>query len=427
MIKINSVIFATVLFWGTLSAQNKPFQSFESALLAQDRYPAGLNSVDWFPDDLEVQGVTNDGANWFFTITNQGDSWWDADPTDGYLWRIPKGVPLSGDVRNKPGVLQAKASDIPELRNGKHVHWGDPDHVRFEGVDYILVPIYTVVACFRADNLKYINYANFDDKAFGGWCAIGSDMGLYSSPNNTTTVVRYEVDWKKLTTPNSTEHKALSDPKSFPLIQADGSPLYMTDMQGGEFSSTGEMLYLVSGRGYCKGKGAPWSPRDGIHAIKTEDWREVARSVRIPSKTNYFSYEYDPTCVSFSNCPTGVGGTDTPEGLTFWDLEDGSAPGIRGSLHVLHDRYLIGGTGCDDELTFHHFSTKVYVKPNATGGPGLLGRPDHEFGKFRDAINYYPIWNGARIILRPGEYSTGPITINKRVQITSEGGAAKIK
>lgn len=420
-------LFQSVFILGIVQAQNQPLQHFESAFLAQDRYPAGLNSVDWFPDDLEVQGVTNDGANWFFTITNQGDLWWDAAPTDGYLWRIPKGVPLSGDVRNKPGVLQAKASDIPELFNFKHVHWGDPDHVRFEGVDYILVPIYSIVACFRADNLKYINYATFDEKVDGGWCAVGVDMKLYSSANNPSSVVGYEVNWSKLTDKNNTDHELLSNPQAINLYQEDGSLLNLTDMQGGEFTPNGEMLYLVSGRGYCLGEGTPWSPHDGIHAIRTIDWREIGRSVKNNTPTNFFSYNYDPTCVSFFDCPTGLGGADTPEGLTFWDLEDGSAPSIRGSLHVLHDRYLVGGSGCDDELTLHHYSKYVFVDKNATSGPGLLGRRDHPFKTFPDAINYYPIWDGAHIVLRPGDYPTGGITLNKRLLITAEGGTATIK
>jgi hypothetical protein len=408
----------------SLTAQNTPLQNFESAYLAQNRYPNRLNSVDWFPDDLEVQGVTNDGVNWFFTIVNQGSSMFSTEVTEGMLWKIPKGVDLQGNVKNKPGVLQVKATDISELKNAGHFHWGDPDRATYKGVDYILVPIYGIVACFRAGDLKYLNYAAFDGNVSGGWCAVGKDNALYSSANNPTSVVRYEVDWEKLV--NTKQHDALSNPQSIALKQANGSPLYMTDMQGGEFTPSGEMLYLVSGRGECLGSGAPWSPRDGIHAIRTDTWTQVEQSVKNSEAKNFFSYDYDPTCLSFFDCPTGSG-THTPEGLTFWDLEDGGAPGIRGSLHVLVDRYTVGGSGCDDELIFHHFSTKVFVAQNAGNGPGLLGRRDNPFKTFNEAINYYPIWNGARLVLKPGDYPTGGITLNKRMLITSEGGAAVIR
>lgn len=382
--------------------------------------------MDWFPDDLEVQGVTNDGANWYFTVVNQS-----TPPTEAYLWRIPKGVPLDGNVVGKPGVKMTKFSEVAELNMSGHVHWGDLDHVLFEGVDYLLIPIYSVVACFRAADLKYLNYANFDGNVSGGWCAVGADMGLYASANDPTSIIRYEVDWKKLV--STKEHdNVLTNPQAFPMTKSDGSPLYMTDMQGGEFTPSGEMLYLVSGRGACLEwlgiPGAAWSPRDGIHAIATENWREIGQSVKSAGPNDHFSYKYDPTCIvcTILGAPVG-GGTDTPEGLTFWDLEDGSAPGIRGSLHVLHDRYLFGSTNCDDALFLHHYSTKLFVDHNTLGGPGLQGRIDHPFKTFPDAINYYPIWDGAHIILRTGEYPTGGITLNKRLLITSEGGASTIR
>ena len=408
----------------SMFAQNVPLQNFESAYLAQNRYPNRLNSVDWFPDDLEVQGVTNDGANWFFTIVNQGSSLFSTTVTEGMLWRIPKGVDLNKDVLGKPGVKRVKATDIPELKSGGHFHWGDPDHVIHNGIGYILVPIYSIVACFRASDLEYINYAKFDNNVSGGWCAVGKDKALYASANSPTEIVRYEVDWDRLV--GTKEHDLLSSPKTIALKQPNGSPLYMTDMQGGEFTPSGEMLYLVSGRGECLGNGAPWSPRDGIHAIRTDTWTQVAQSVKNSEAKNFFSYDYDPTCLSFFDCPTGSG-THTPEGLTFWDLEDGGAPGIRGSLHVLVARYTVGGTGCDDELIFHHFSTNVFIDKNAGNGPGLLGRRDTPFKTFNEAINYYPIWNGAHLVLKPGDYPTGGITLNKRMLVTSEGGAATIK
>ena len=45
-----------------VGAQNQPLIHYESAYLAQNRYPNGASALDWFPDDYEIQGVTNDGA-----------------------------------------------------------------------------------------------------------------------------------------------------------------------------------------------------------------------------------------------------------------------------------------------------------------------------------------------------------------------------
>src|SRR5215510_13121366 len=71
-----------------VAAQNRPSSHYEAALLAEADYPSGVSAMDWFPDDYEVQGVANDGKNWFFTIVDQ-------DQTHGILWRIPKAVPLN--------------------------------------------------------------------------------------------------------------------------------------------------------------------------------------------------------------------------------------------------------------------------------------------------------------------------------------------
>lgn len=408
------------LLWtnGT-KAQNLPLTQYESAYLAQDIYPNGASALDWFPDDYEVQGVTNDGSNWFFTIVDQ-------DKTHGIMWRIPKSIPLNGNVKGKPGVYSVNYNTIPELKTNNFWHWGDPDHLRFDGIDYILVPVNTptpAILCFRASNLAYVNYTWLDTSipGGGGWCAVGVDNDLYVSADDPNSIVRYDVDWKTLI--STKNHNVAKFLKNYPLTKADGSKLELTDLQGGEFTPSGEMLYLVSGRGKCFGNGADWTPRDGIHAIETQNWRELAQSAKNSDPKNHFSYDYDPTC---KYCLTG-GGTDTPEGLTFWDLDDGSASGVRGTLHVLVDYYTIGGLRCDDKLYFHHFSPKVYADAASKAGPGLLGRKDHPFTSFGDAVNYYPIWSGAQLVLRPGVYTGKGMVINKRVKIGSEGGMAVIK
>jgi len=408
--------FLSILVYG----QNVPLSNYESYFLAQERYPSSASALDWFPDDYEVQGVTNEGSNWFFTIVDQ-------DGTHGIMWRIPKEVPLNGNVGGNPGVISVNFVDIDSLVALNAWHWGDPDHVRFDGVDYIIVPIYGIFACFRADDLSYVNYGKFDSNVAGGWCAVGVDNRLYSSANDATSVVGYTVDWASLV--YSDNHDVLSFPETYPLYRSDGSVLYMTDMQGGEFSTSGEMLYLVSGRGACLEwlgiSGAAWTPRDGIHAIVTENWTEIAQSSKSTGSTINFSYDYDPTCVICTIIVPVGGGSDTPEGLTIWDLEDGSAPGINGSLHVLVDRYLIGGPNCDDEIFFHHYSAKVHVDKNASGGQGLLGTPSNKFNSVNSAYNHYPIWDGAEMVLKPGVYNdTG--FYNKRIRITSSGGAAII-
>ena len=201
-------------------------------------------------------------------------------------------------------------------------------------------------------------------------------------------------------------------------------------MQGGEFTSTGEMLYLVSGRGACLEwlgiPGAEWTPQDGIHAIRTDTWKEEAQSVKNSLTSNHFSYNYDPTCIicDILGVPVG-GGTDTPEGLTIWNLDDGSAPGIRGSLHVLLDRYMYGGTNCDDRVAFHHYSSKVYVDIDAVSGVNRPGTLTNQFTSVMDAHDYYPIWDGAVMSISEGVYDDTGV-LNKRIKLQSRIGTVLI-
>ncbi len=401
-----------------VQCQNLSTEHFEGFFLSQERYPSGASSLDWFPDDWEIQGVTNDGNNWFFTIVDQ-------DETQGTIWKIPKEVPLNGNVSNYPGVksINFHDVDVEELKEMNAWHWGDLDYYNYNGIGYILVPIYSVLACFRADNLTYVNYADFDENASGGWCAIGEDGNLYASVNNPSAISSYNVDWDNLLF--TSNNNALQFMQTYPLFKSDGSVLEMTDMQGGEFSETGEILYLVSGRGACLEwlgiPGTPWSLKDGIHAIETKNWTEIDHSIESADTTVYFSYEYDPTCII---CWSG-GGTDTPEGLTIWNLDDGSAPGIQGTLHVLVDTYLYGTIFCDDEMSFHHFSSLVYVDYNSPVGTSRWGTKEKPFKNISSSFDYYPIWDGATISIQTGTYNETGL-FNKRVRLVSRNGPVVI-
>lgn len=412
-----------ILTCACLRGQNEPLTHYEGYCMAQGPFPNYISSVDWFPDDYEIQGVANDGQNWFFTLVDQ-------DETTGVIWRIPKVVSLNGDVSGNPGVMTVSLPDVvlDGLPAGAW-HWGDLDHFVYSGVDYLIVPIYSIFAIFRADDLTYVNYGNFTSSVGGGWCAVGTDLNLYGSANNPNSIVRYFVDWEGLIFNGI--HNVVQEVQQYPLYYPNGTtPLELTDMQGGEFSPTGELLYLVSGRGACLEwlgiPGAEWTPQDGIHMIRTDTWTRLEQSVKNSLTTNYFSYNYDPTCIicDILGVPVG-GGTDTPEGLTIWNLDDGSAPGIRGSLHVLVDRYMYGGVNCDDRVSFHHYSAKVYVDGDALPGANRPGTLTNQFTGPSDAHDYYPLWNGAIMSIDAGIYNDTGL-FDKRVKMISRNGAVLI-
>lgn len=412
------ILFACISMTGF--TQNMPSINYESHFFFQGEYPNDLEYADWFYGDNEVQGVTNDGENWYFTMTKQ-------DESNARLWRIPKGVDLDDNVIGKPGVFYVSFKSVPELYELDLWHWGDPDHYNYEGENYIIVPVYQhgddplrAIACFRATDLSLTNFAYLPSYVHGGWCAVGIDSRIYTAPNNTQELVASTVDWESLTDENS-DPFTIYGQEAIQLYKSDGStPLWMTDMQGGEFSPSGEILYLVSGRGFCI-EGAQWTPRDGIHAIETQNWTEVSQSVKNNNTDNYFNYNYDPGCVYCALIPEG---TDTPEGITVWDLEDGSAPGISGSLHVLIDLYELY-TPCNSQLSLYHYSSEVWVDHDASPGSGWLGRQDNPFQTVSSAYNYYPIWDGAQMIIKAGTYDDTGV-YNKRIKMMSNGGSAII-
>jgi hypothetical protein len=411
-------------------AQNEPLTRFESYCMSQGPYPNYINSVDWFPDDYEVQGVANDGQNWFFTIVDQPLIW--NEGTTGLIWRIPKEVDLNDDVSGNAGVMSVQLDSLehPDLWELNAWHWGDLDHFVYSGEDYLIVPItqdaVAIFAIFKADDLSYVNFGYFTSSVSGGWCAVGKDLNLYASANNPDAIVRYFVDWEGLLFDGV--HDTVQEVQEYQLYESNGTtPLELTDMQGGEFTSSGELLYLVSGRGECAGGGAPWTPYDGIHVIRTDTWTQIQQSKKTTLSTEHFAYMYDPTCVDCDifGIPTGWG-SDTPEGLTIWNLDDGSAPGIRGSLHVLVDRYMpLEIVSCDDELSFHHFSSKVYVDIDAVPGVNRFGTLTNQFTSVMDAHDYYPIWDGAVMSISEGVYDDTGL-LNQRIKLQSRNGTVLI-
>lgn len=412
---IRYILFIILSFYTILNAQEVPISSFESYFLKTNNYPNDNTNI-WMGNGFEVQGVTNDGDNWYFTVTKK-------DRSDAYLWRIPKEHDLASVQLSDEGVDFVRLQNIP--LDNRFWHWGDLDHYNYEGIDYLLVPIPGIIVCFRADDLEYINYANLGFlQDYAGWCAVGRDGKLYSSDNKAENIKQYNIDWDRLI--NTSNHNTLNYIDDFELDFLGDEYDGLQHMQGGEFSDSGELLYLVSGSAGCDiiiaefGQGR--EPSDGIHVFETVGgiWKEVARSKNSGDFNSYFSYTFD------NGCACQVFGSQTPEGLTIWDLEDGSAPNIRGGLHVLIDHY--NTAFCDDAVTFQHFSNHIYVDsengalPPFSPRTGIINRP---YKEFNDAFFTYPVWSGVEIILKQGTYDDVGI-YNQRVLIRSRLGAAII-
>jgi len=389
---------------------------FESSFLLNDVYP---NDDDpfWMPNNSEVQGIGNDGNNWFITITGHTDF----GGTDHWarLWKIPLSVDIGSSNGLQNGVLSISMTDIPQLNiaGNPNWHWGDPDYYRHEGVDYILVPSYPVngngvIIFFRATDLAYVASAELPLRP--GWCAVDNLGKLYSSSSYTTNIKKFSINWNSVANGNPANLVAID---TIELSFLSGSPYYeLRHMQGGEFSDSNEQLYIVSGSGGCAGFGNSPEPSDGIHVFKTSNWQEIEFSDK--SGTGNFLYYFDNSC-------EGVLGSESPQGVTYWGLNGNNVSNVEGQLHVLLFHWNAGFLGTNNhKASIHHYQKEVYVDHD-TNFLFPRGTKQAPFKTFNEAFFHYPIWDGAKIILKAGNYNeTG--FYNERVQITSEGGAVII-
>jgi hypothetical protein len=180
----------------------------------------------------------------------------------------------------------------------------------------------------------------------------------------------------------------VSDP-DVTLFDEVGAPLLLENLQGGEFSITGELLYLVA---------------EGIHVFDTTTWRRVMKSSRT-SGPFYFNWE------------DGWLGYQEPEGMTIWDLDDGQAYGVHGQLHVV---LLDNDTGTD-EIWVKHYSHRIWVDGTVSGsGDGEWDNPFREFSSAAAAA-----WPRSEIRVKPGQYAfTG--TITTRTLVTADQGTCVV-
>lgn len=389
--------------------------------MTQDVYPSGADPF-WHMDDDEVQGVANDGMNWFITTAHLTSVYPDKVYDNGTLWRIPLSVNLG--INSTPtGVDMISVSDIPELCDLNYFHFGDPDCYRYDGIDYILVPTYEeidagpnigAIACFRASDLEYINFTFvFGEKP--GFCFVDSDGNIYVKENQ-TAFTKYTLDWDQLTDPDDLEHYALESSCTINLGLAGSGLTEIDGMQGGEISDSGETLFLSSGSANGFGNR---EDSDGINVFHITSNTCNSTWNWIKSSKNKDSGDI-PFTFLFNN---GIFGAQSPQGLTFWDIDNPNVPDrVRGKVHVMLFDY-----ESSNKIYFYHFSDFIHVD----GQNGLL-RPERRIGGiakpfklFNDAFLHYPAWNGSTIVLKSGIYSENG-TYNECVRITSEGGVAFI-
>lgn len=273
-----------------------------------------------------------------------------------------------------PPLPEVKLEGIPqELKDDGYDHFGDPDEVG----GFLFVPMEggePAIAVFRASDLVYLGLKRVGAsqspwiQTQSPWIAFNPLDGLlYTSDNNIDNdrpLFRYRLDLDRLlatcaTKENCEVEQSITFFDQWQIFEADGSPLEMRlgrYIQGGDFTPSG-YLFLSNGKvNNIIYDDDPQDQRVGIHLVSPEG-RIIADSYnpnivctqsggsfscgrRDPEGT--FPFEFDPSADV----------AEEPEGLDWWDLDDGAAPGIRGQLHVLLlDNDLIDADG----VYFKHY------------------------------------------------------------------------
>jgi hypothetical protein len=415
---------------------NTPY-AYEAYYHKISSYPEDATN-DWNPPGTEIQGVTHDNENWYFTNT-------DYDGGNARLWKIPVYYALDQNTKGLQGVKEISMVNTPELNKRKYNHWGDPDHYKYNETDYILIPMTSgdnlppAIGVFRGSDLYFITFSTFP--AGGnlpdiGWCAISKEGDLFTSPDNAQGLLQYSIDWQNI---ESNPPVLSMTYKSYhQLFISNGIALsnwnLLHNMQGGEFTPSGQLLYISCGSGECMGFGHGIYNSDGIHVFETSSWKEIKRSINSQKgQSGLFDFSFDNSCA----CLTG---SQTPEGLTIWDLDDGRAPYSTGQLHVLknfYNRY----AACDDALSIQHFrriwmdtsgygqepplvhpfmGIKLYEHPDYLGDSRYFSFdiPDLDLGtvNFADVASSVRLFNIKEVKLYDGRNYTGPfLTVSQDI------------
>jgi len=414
MIKKYGILFMLCVCLA-ISISTAGAEEYEAAFSYINNYPYDKRP-GWHPN---CQGITHDESHWFIT-------------RDAKMFRIPETHDLSLHVNSNPDVVELSITDVSDLSG--YNHFGDLTHYEFEEHHYLVVPVtgegvIPVMAIFESvdEPNAFIYKGKYMLSGLGnvGWCAIDPQGYLYTSDSPLNYIVKYKIIWGDVATNTVT---FIKQTPNIQLKNENGVGLMIENMQGGVFSDSGSLLFLVSG--YYDSHYA----EEGINVIDTATWKRIRRS----KSNNIICIEpcsdpYTPSCClnwvddtcggdpfCYEFHPGGLfENREEPEGITYWDLDDGNAPNISGQLHVL----MVDQEASDDDDSVYlkHYTSKVYV--NCATGTGSKGEKEDPFGTVSEALNF--AWDGAKIALEPYNCPES-LTADKKVQFISTGGTAAI-
>jgi hypothetical protein len=367
------------------------------------RYPDN-GTPNWGDNKTATQGIAHDKRNWFICAAGTSTHLMELkENEDWIIWKIPVGEPLDQDFYNSknPNVKHIRRRDFPKLDQLGIYHAGDLVHYYYNNEGFLMVPMYgpngPIIIAFNSNTLAYLDYFELSNQKDIGWCAVTPSGELATSNDEADAILIYEVDWKTLATDGKLSLKQLSRK---PITLLNGSKI--KNVQGGEFSADGKYLYLSSGIALTK------ENTDGLHVFETSAWKEVSRSCN-PERGESCDFSF-----SFNN---GAVPPDEPQGLTIWDLDNGTAPVMRGQLHALVYSWRVSSS---HKVTIMNYSLKasnsehgirLYEHPNFRGDSRYFETdvPDLDNGKinFADVASSLKLEGISSVKLYDGHSFTG--------------------
>ena len=294
-------------------------------------YPPGDREPGW---SNELNGVCHDESNWYII-------------QDGNVWKIPVSFDLNTTVKKED-----TSKNIYKYHYGHHL--GDSDCFN----KYLFVPVtedgapYIVV--FSTDDIHKVVARNVmilpDGKAFSdmAWVAINPNNGLLFTSNGeikkNKPIYVYSIDFDKI---RAGENSFLKLYAQVNLLDEELDDYVERDcMQGGCFDGNNN-LHLSNG--FYKNKHSNRNGGITVFEIPNLSYNpNKITLVKIKARSNQshaFRFQFN----SYGQ---------EPEGLTYWDLDNGKAPGIEGQLHAImiennaaSDFFNRGG----DDLYFKHY------------------------------------------------------------------------
>ncbi len=268
-------------------------------------YPSDSETI-W---SVELQGVTHNEDHWFISQKSR-------------LWKIPVGVDLN-DVTDdiSRGIFNIP---IPPELAVDYDHMGDLDFYNgylFVGLENSGDSRTASIACFDAETLNFIGSDKVPEQdGHASWCAVNAKDGfLYSSAyNNVTKLFAYEFTI-------GINCFVLSLCKTVTLHKENEEQFILSGIQGGVFVTENEEthLFLTSNDYVTRG-------------VQVFRWADARRIQKIFIDQEYFTFG------------------EEIEGLTYWDLSSGIAPGIKGQLHIFElDN---DSDNVDDLKDFYHYA-----------------------------------------------------------------------